>query len=84
MIPIPGKSTLSTQSTAIDFKALDEVQGRISKNLTAAYKRCKSQRYIDDEVRALKRAGVLLPNSFRPISPLKLEIGEKFCSDNSD
>jgi hypothetical protein len=54
------------------------VAERISQRLADAYLLSKSQKYVDDEVKALKKAGVLLPNGFTPLPPLFSEEGEDY------
>ena len=54
----------------------NDPSARILKTVTNAYEKASSQQDADDEVRALKEAGVILPNGFTPLPPLCLDEGE--------
>ncbi len=53
------------------------VEKRLNQTLVRAYKQARSSTQEDWETAAeLKRAGVVLPNGLRPVSPLHMEEGE--------
>jgi len=49
---------------------------RVGRVLAEAYSKASSKEDVDDEVEALKKAGVILPNGFTPMPPLFHKAGE--------
>jgi len=63
------------------FSKLDAMQRRVGDVLVSAYSKASTCQEDLDDIAALKAAGVILPNGFKPMSPLSMKEGDELLEN---